>query len=317
MYKTTGYMIMAAFVAVTGMSQDFTFQDTQGKYLDVLQGGKKVARYMYAYDTKDKTSAHDTYKPYLHVFSDDGETIITKGPGGAFTHHRGIFIGWNKLGFDGKVYDRWHMKGGEQVHQKFEKTEGGKDSGVFTSVVNWNDNEKQPLVVEKRTMKFMPAEKPGYILIDFTSEILAPRGDVVLDGDPEHAGIQYRPANDVDKAKTVYSYCGEKVDLKKDKDLAWIGETYTLSNKQYSVVMMNHPDNTKGTRISAYRDYGRFGMFPKSEIAKGATKTFRYRFMIATGGMLEPAVIQKVCNAFTGRQDPVAGVTVFSAQAKK
>jgi hypothetical protein len=81
--------------------------------------------------------------------------------------------------------------------------------------------------------------------------------------------------------------------------------------------MMNHPDNTKGTRISAYRDYGRFGMFPKSEIAKGATKIFRYRFLIATGGMLEPAVIQKVCNAFTGRQDPVAGVTVFSAQVKK
>ena len=317
MHKTTGCMMVAAFTAVLGMAQDFTFQDTQGKYLDVLQGGKNIARYMYAYDTKDKTTSLETYKPYLHVFSDDGALMITKGPGGDFTHHRGIFIGWNKLGFDGKVYDRWHMKGGEQVHQKFEKTEGGKDSGVFTSVVNWNDNEKQAIVVEKRTMKFQAAEKPGYVLIDFISEIQAPRGDVVLDGDPEHAGIQYRPANAVDKSKTLYTYCGEKVDLKKDKDLAWIGETYTLSNKQYSVVMMNHPENPKGTRISAYRDYGRFGMFPKTEIAKGATKTFRYRFLIATGVMPEASFIQKVCNAFTGQQSPVPGVTVVSAQAKK
>lgn len=309
--------LFVMLLAVAGLAQEFTFQDTQGKYLDVVYGGKKVARYMYAYDTTDKNTLHDTYKPYLHVFSDDGETLITKGPGGAFTHHRGIFIGWCKLGFEGKVYDRWHMKGGEQVHQRFEKQEAGKDSCVFTSVVNWNDNDKQAIVIEKRTMKVMPAEKPGYLLIDFVSEIQTPRGDVVLDGDPEHAGIQYRPSNDVDKSKTTYVYAGEKVDLKKDKDLAWIGETYMLSNKLYSVVMMNHPENPAGTRISAYRDYGRFGMFPKTEIAKGATKAFRYRFLIATGQMPEPAYIQKICSAFTGRQDPMVGVTTAPAQGKK
>jgi hypothetical protein len=121
----------------------------------------------------------------------------------------------------------------------------------------------------------------------------------------------------VDKSKTLYTYCGEKVDLKKDMDLTWIGETYTLSNKQYSVVMMNHPENPKGTRISAYRDYGRFGMFPKTDVAKGTAKTFRYRFLIATGVLPEASYIQKVCNAFTGRQDPVPSVTVASAQGKK
>ena len=31
---------------------------------------------------------------------------------------RGIFAGWMKMTFDGKNYDRWHMKGGEIVHQK-------------------------------------------------------------------------------------------------------------------------------------------------------------------------------------------------------
>lgn len=310
-----GLFVMA--LGAAGLAQEFAFQDTQGKHLDVVYGGTKVARYMYAYDATDKNTLHDTYKTYLHVYSDDGETLITKGPRAGFTHHRGIFIGWCKLGFEGKVYDHWHMKGCEQVHQRFEKQEAGKGACTFTSVVNWNDNDKQAIVVEKRTMTFMPAEKPGHLLVDFTSEIQAPRGAVALDGDPEHAGIQYRPANEVDKSKTTYSYPGENVDLKKDKDLPWVGETYMLSNKLYSVVMMNHPENPTGTRLSAYRDYGRFGMFPKTEIAKGATKTFRYRFLIASGAMPEPSFVQKICNTFTGKQDPVSKVTTVQAQARK
>ena len=35
-----------------------------------------------------------------------------------------------------------------------------------------------------------------------------------------------------------------------------------LNGKKYSVVFLNHPDNPKGAHISAYRDYGRFGIFP-------------------------------------------------------
>ena len=93
-------------------ANDNTTKDTKGKHLDVIQNGKVIARYMYAHDPSSKESRHETYKPYLHVMSPDGKTPITKGAGGQFTHHRGIFLGWNRIGFKKKSYDLWHMKTG-------------------------------------------------------------------------------------------------------------------------------------------------------------------------------------------------------------
>ena len=79
---------------------------------------------------------------------------------------------------------------------------------------------------------------------------------------------------------------------------------------------MNHPDNPKGTRFSAYRDYGRFGAFPVAKIAKGGSRTFKYRFLIALGGMPSVELIQKTSNAFTGANDPAPKVKVVGSKAK-
>jgi len=271
----------------------FGFKDEAGKYLDVLCDGKIVGRYMYAYDKSTPEKRNETYKTYLHVFDADGKAPVTKGVGGSYTHHRGILIGWARMGFNGKTYDRWHMKDGEQIHQKFAVQEADASHATFTSLVNWTDEKG--------------------VLIDFASRIKAPNGDVVLDGDPEHAGIQFRPANEVETAKTVYTFPGENTDPRKDLDLAWVGETFSLGGKLYSAVAMNHPDNPKGTKTSAYRDYGRFGFFPKTSIKSGESFTFKYRFMVAEGEMPSAEVIQKACNEFTGKSDPVPKTTVKPA----
>ena len=122
----------AAFLALPGAAPEgFSFKDEAGKHLDVLFGGRIVARDMYEYDKSTPEKLHETYKPYLHVFDAEGKAPITKGPGGKYTHHRGIFAGWNKLGAGGKTYDRWHMKGGEQVHQKFLEQKADGTTVVF------------------------------------------------------------------------------------------------------------------------------------------------------------------------------------------
>jgi hypothetical protein len=74
--------------------QGFSLKDAAGEHLDVLLDGRLVARYMYAYDTSTPQRREETYKPYLHVFDAEGRQPITKGPGGLYPHHRGIFIGW-------------------------------------------------------------------------------------------------------------------------------------------------------------------------------------------------------------------------------
>lgn len=295
-------------------SNAFAFQNSPGQALDVLCGGRIVGRYVYAYDPSTPEKKNETYKPFLHVFDAEGKAPITKGPGGEYTHHRGIYIGWNKIGFSGKTYDRWHMKGGEQVVQGKLGTRSDAASATVTSTVHWNDEAGKPILVETRTLTFLRAPAPAYALIDFRSELQAPSGDVSLGGDPEHAGIHFRPANEVDRAKTAYAYAGVNVDPHKATDLAWVGETFSLGGKSYSVVQMNHPNNPQGTRVSAYRNYGRFGMFPAATVKSGETRSFAYRFLVAEGPLPPAELLQAACNAFTGRADPVPAVTAKAAE---
>lgn len=294
----------------------FKLQDTPGQHLDILQDGKIVGRYMYAYDKSTPEKRAETYKPFLHVFDNEGKAPITKGAGGSFTHHRGIFIGWNKISYNGKSYDRWHMSGGEQVHQKFLTQQADATHATVTSQVNWNDEKGNPFIVEERTMTFRKTAAPAYALIDFTSKV-SPIGDVTLDGDPEHAGIHFRPANEVDTTKTAYTYPKEGAKPHADKDYPWVGETFSLNNARYSVVHFSAPSNPKDTRWSAYRDYGRFGAFPTTKIKGGESFTFKYRFLVASGEMLPVETIQATANEFTGANDPAPKVTnTLSEQPK-
>jgi len=293
---------------------EFSLRDTPGDHLDVMLDGKVVARYMYAHDNSSKERRDETYKPYLHVFDADGKTPITKGPGGLFPHHRGIFIGWRQIEFNGRKYDRWHMIGGEIVHRKFANQHADANEATFTSMTDWNDEHGKPFLIEERKTVVRRAPQPARILIDFVSTLSAPRGEVVLGGDPEHAGIHYRPANELDTSKTLYYFPAEKPQPHKDVDYPWVGETYTLNGKQYSVVQMSHPTDPKNTKWSAYRDYGRFGAYPQATIPAGGSVTFSYRFLIADGAMPPAQMIEEVYDDFAGTKTEVPHVTQMQAE---
>jgi hypothetical protein len=274
-------------------------KDSEGSHMDVLSGDKVLVRYMYGHDTSSAERHHETYKPYLHVFDAEGKKPITKGPGGKFTHHRGIFIGWNRIGFGGKTYDRWHMKGGDIIHREFHGTEAGKDKAAIVSGTQWMADGDQVILDEVRMMSVEEGGKHGVrMTIDFKSVLTANNGEVVLKGDPEHAGIQYRPANEVDVKQTKYVFPEGVTDVKKEKDLPWAGESYTLDGKRYSVVQMNHPSNPKGTRHSAYRDYGRFGAFFETTIPNGESLTVHYRFLVIDGELPERSLIEQAWKAY-------------------
>lgn len=102
--RLTALTFLTAFSTTLGLVETHAFElvDTPGKHLDVMLDGKLAARYMYAPVHPTAERRHETYKPYLHVYN-----------------HRGIFIGWNKIGYKGKIFDRWHMKNGDIIHQKF------------------------------------------------------------------------------------------------------------------------------------------------------------------------------------------------------
>jgi hypothetical protein len=298
-------------------TKGFSFKDTDGKYLDVLLDGKIAARYMYEHDTSTPEQILVTYKPYLHIFNSEGTEPITKGPGGTFPHHRAIFIGWNIVTFAGKKYDLWHMKGTQIIHQKFLEQKAGEE-GTVTALIHWIVEKDKAILEEERTFKFRRAPA-GRFTVDFSSKIKAALGDVDLNGDPEHAGIHYRPAAEVTTKETVYVFPKENADATKDLDFPWVGESYTLKGKRHSVVEMSHPENPKGTRWSAYRDYGRFGEFPKKALKSGETFTFKYRFLLADGEMPATDAIQKSWDEFAGvaQPTPLPKVTIKPAAQPK
>ena len=264
----------------------FEFRDTAGKHLDIALNSKPVTRYMYERDTSDDKTKHNTYKVYNHVFDETGEKFLTKGPGGKFTHHRGIFIGFSRTSANGRKYDTWHMKDNNQIHQKIASKTAGPVLARYTALIGWNEGEDKPILAEQRTITVYNQGDSAILLLDFHTKLTAVSSDVVLDGDPEHAGCQYRPHDDVAKNKSAkYMFHEDGVTPQKVKDLPWVALTYKLNDKQYHVQHLSHPSIPKGNRYSAYRDYGRFGAYFKKPIPKGETLELRYRFYVAKGDM--------------------------------
>lgn len=301
----------------TQAAEGFALADTPGDHLDVLHDGKLVARYMYASDNSSKERRLETYKPYLHVFDAEGKAPITKGAGGDLPHHRAICVGWNGIKVKGieKAFDRWHMPDGEQVHEKFLAQTADAKHATFTSQIRWTGRGDVPtILMEERTFTFLPAPAPAYIMIDLSTKIKAVAGDTSLNADPEHSGLQYRPAQELDKSKTTYYLPGKETNAHKDRDLPWSGENYTLNGKQYSVVQFSNPENPRPVVTSAYRDYGRMGLTFATKIAANETATYGCRFLIGEGPMFSADLIQKVDNEYTGHNDPTPEITVKQSE---
>jgi len=275
-----------------GGAKTFTIKDTAGAHTDILFGGRIVTRYMYADDTSTPEKAHATYKVYNHVFDAEGKAPITKGAGGKFTHHRGIFIGWSRTSAGGRRADTWHMKGCRHKHQKLLVQTAGPSAARTVALIHWNDAKGQPLMTERRQVTVYAQPAPAIMLMDFRSTLMSPDGEVTLAGDPEHAGCQYRPHNDVTKNKgdkaTTYAFYKESIKGKGqfEKDMPWACMSYSLAGQRYNVQHMSHPTVPKGNTYSAYRDYGRFGAYCTTKVVADKPLVLRYRYYVGTGGQV-------------------------------
>lgn len=256
----------------------------EGQHADVVRpDGDPILRYMYQRDTSSPERSFDTAKVFAHVMAPGGKNTLTKGAGGKFPHHRGIFIGWNRIQYEGKRNDLWHVRNTEQAHQEFLTTQGGTDGGEITSKIAWIGVDGKTLIEEKRTYRVVAA-KDAHAVIDFVSELTAATGPLELNGDPEHAGVQFRPSQQVAENKSAtYTFHQPGIDPKKQPGLPWVANTFRVDDQTWTVQHMSHPSNPKDAIWSAYRDYGRFGPFSVIELAKGETVTLRYRFRVTAG----------------------------------
>lgn len=294
--------VVITFTQSTLAEDSPRWKDEPGKHFDILTpDGKPLVRYEYARDKSTPESTFNTGKVFHQVFDADGKGFITKGAGGLFPHHRGLFIGWNEIKLNDESYDLWHVKNTEQIHMQFSTRNAHDDHTNISVLVNWRTADETLLIEELRTIRVYFNDEDAHALIDFESTLKAMAGDLELNGDPEHAGMQYRPSQDVAENKSARYLFPEGVeDVKEETDLPWVALTYNVGDNVYTVQHMNHPSNPKGTKYSAYRDYGRFGAFPVVNIKQHKIATVRYRIRITHGEAPSREELQKQYEKYAG-----------------
>ncbi len=268
--------------------------DHPGKAVEVRADGKPVARLVYGDGQK---------KPYLHVYGEAGELLTNSGLSpdgkdfGGFPHHRGIYIGWNKITSDLGAQDLWHLnaKPAPQMSvREITKQEGGKDSATLIVQIDWRANKKDAqgsdlLLSETRTI-IISRPDGKRTQVDCHFQLRAAR-DLELGGDLQHAGIHFRASNEVHGRAKETSYLADPANREtKGRDFAaakpvekgelkWCRLLFPIGSRWYSATELNATSNP--SEELSWRDYGRFGYFFKKKLKTGETLALDYRFIIA------------------------------------
>lgn len=263
-------------------------------------GTRKILRYMNAaYDDSSKDKRDLSYKVFHHLFDPEGERLVTNGgPTGLFPHHRGLMYGFNRITYDlGKKADTWHCPPPVYVeHNKLLRQENGNVLGRHRVLIDWHGDKKTIFAKEERELTVY--DVPGGTLVEFASRLKTTGGKVRLDGDPQHAGFQFRAANEVAEKTAKQTYylrpdgkgkLGEtrNWDPKTRKgpvDLPWYAMSFVLGDKRYTACYLNDPKNPKESRFSE-RDYGRFGCYFEYDLTEDNPLVVNYRLWLQEGEM--------------------------------
>ena len=273
----------------------FTWKDTPGKHAELSFGDRPVLRYMYqALDDSDAAIRTQTYKVFHHLYDPAGTRFITKGAGGQYTHHRGIFFGFSKTGYgEGKRVDTWHCSGDTHLsHEGFLASEAGPVLGRHLVEVDWHGVGKEVFAKERRELTVYNVR--GGQLVEFATELSSTGGKVLLDGDPQHAGFQFRAAQDVaagDQKLTYYlrpdgkGEPGATRNWPGNKDfvnLPFNAMSFVVEGRRYTAVYLDKPTNPKEARFSE-RSYGRFGSYFVHEVTEEKPLYLNYRIWLQEG----------------------------------
>ena len=275
-------LLLAASVA-PGM--EFTFEQ-QPTHADLLGGGKIWLRTMI--EPFDEARAEDTYKVYTHIYDFTGENPITKGVGGKYTHHRGLFIGWkdtlvpeNGAETD---YDTWHMPNCRQQHLEWLPFQSKDGVAKQIQIIRWQDASGGEFIRETRSIGASESEQDVRI-IDFESILESKRGTIKLRGDLQHAGMQVRLANEVSEheATTQYLIPEGAQELEDDKVVGawWVCCSAEVGGKRYWVMHMTPANHPGGVPVYSIRRYARFGAFFEPDLEEGKPLKLRFRVLVS------------------------------------
>lgn len=304
--KTLTALIFPVLTIAFAAADEFSWHDTEGKHLDLKMGDRLVVRYQYEpIDESTPERRHDTYKPFHHVFDWEGGTPITKGPGGKFPHHRGIYYGFSRCSYTGESgqtfskIDTWHCKKAHQVHRRIIEATAEGNVASMTSLIAWISDEGVEFATEERTLEFKYNDR-GDLVVAFHSSLESVFPKMKVDGDPQHAGFQFRASNEVASSTAKQTYYirpvtgkaepgktinwSAKTDNDATRNLPWKAMSFVTGGNRYTVLYIDNEGNPKPARYSE-RNYGRFGSYFAREFTSGNPLKVQYKLVIRKGEM--------------------------------
>ncbi len=278
----------ATLLALGGQSlaaweiEDRANPELPGRRIDVRHNSDLVAALIYG---------EGQMKTYLHVYDEHGNQLTMSGMDsdgatlGRFPHHRGIFIGWNRIHSDLGHDDLWHMRPGGRIELAGFEAKAGPEAGTLDTSMHWRSrhagDDANLLIVENRRLRI--ARPDHRTMVDFDTKLTAQR-DVRLEGDLQHAGVHYRAHHTVNDRANQTAYLWEPTGIQDrggrliSDDLKWVQLVYPKGDNWYLVTQLNAPINP--TEELSWRDYGRFGFFHKDKLAAGESRKLSYQFII-------------------------------------
>lgn len=285
-------------------TKQFAWKDTPGKYMDLTFGERPVLRYMYErVDNSTKERRGETFKVYHHLYDPAGARLVTKGAGGLFPHHRGVFYGFNRISYDDKKADTWHCNNGEsQTHEKVLAEEAGPVLARHLLAIDWHGKDDAVFAKEEREITIY--NTADGILLEFASRLKTTGSNVKLDGDPQHAGFQFRASQEVPDKTAKQTYYlrpdgkgtpGQFRNWPAQKDhanLPWNALSFVIGDQRYTCAYLDRASNPKESRFSE-RDYGRFGSYFEYELTPDKPLDLNYRLWLQEGEMTVDGVNAK------------------------
>jgi hypothetical protein len=290
--RTVVILTLTLLVGLVAYAVEFTF-DEQPYQLVLLGDGKPwLSTWMGPYDPAKR---EETYKVYTHVFDLEGKAPITKGPGGKYTHHRGMFIGWKDTIVGDKHYNIWEMPNSTQQHVQWLQKNAGKDKATQVEKIRWFNPDGKPLVEETRTITATPGQS-GTRVFDFQSTLSSLAGPIQLRGDLHHAGMKVRMENEVSEHEDTTQYILPEAAREEEGDKVvgawWVCCSPVVREKRYWLMHMTPPDHPTGQPVYSIRRYARFGAFFETDLQEGKPLTVNFRILLS-----DKALDQAACAA--------------------
>ncbi len=275
-------LALAGSAAAAWTVEDRENPELPGSRIDVLEDSNLVAALIYG---------EGQVKTYLHVYDEQGNQLTMSGLDaegnslGRFPHHRGIFIGWNRIHTDLGTDDLWHIRQGGGIELADYEAKVGDQGVTLDTTMHWRSRhageDENLLIVENRRLAV--ARPDHRTIVDFDTTLTAQR-DLRLDGDLQHAGVHYRAHHTVGDRESETAYLWEPTGLEDrggrliSDDLKWVLFVYPKGDNWYLVTQLNAPANP--TEELSWRAYGRFGFFHKDELNAGESRDLSFRFIV-------------------------------------